>query len=199
MRNDYFRYYKPRILLPLLVFLGVVFHLGNHYLSSHWGVSGSIVGITTVLLALIDKWLWKYPPFSYLFWSTDLSGVYHGEILYTNPATGNEESKHVEISIDQTGSSIQLRAAVGSPGLEDTSNSKSIQTELVKDDFGNYELIYNYQNNGNSRLKHGGYYGTNILAVHGTGSEDRVLEGVYYTNREPIQTKGMVKVKFKNQ
>lgn len=198
MRNDYFRYYKPGMLIPLLIYLGIALYFGIKLLEVHWGLSVSIVALATGLLGVIDKWLWKYPPFSWLYWSIDLAGTYEGDIYYSNPATGKDESKQVVLILDQAGSSIQLRAAFGAKGFEDTSNSISIQTELVKDEFDNYKLIYHYRNDGNSELKHGGYHGTNILTVSGNKKKERVLEGIYYTNREPIQTKGTMSVEFKS-
>lgn len=199
MKNDYFRYYKPKLLIPLLVILGVVFYLGNNFISTHWGLSLSIIAVVTGLLGLIDYKLWKWKPFSYLFWSIDISGQYEGVIDYVNPVNKKRENKQVILDIYQTGSSIKLVSYFGNNWQKEQSASTSLQTSLVNDGHGNYEIVFTYRNDGNQKLGFAPHYGTNLLTVIGATDEGRILEGVYYTNREPMQTKGTMRVKFKSK
>lgn len=199
MRNDYFRYYHPKLLIPLLVFLGVIFYLGNSYFDSHWGVSLSITAVITSLLILIDKYLWKYKPFCYLFWSINLQGRYEGVIEYCDPITGSVVEKMTTIEISQTGSSIKIQSFFGEGNNGEKSMSRSLDTSLIRDDHNEYSIVFTYLNGGNITMNFPPHYGTNIFRV--LNSKDKVtgLRGEYYTNRCPIQTKGTIQVDYKTR
>ena len=199
MRNDYFRYYYPNYLIPLLVFLGLGFYFGNHFFNSHWGVSLSIISMVSTLLILIDRKLWRYKPFSFLFWSIDLSGRYEGEIIYKDIESNKEVSKKAVIEISQTGSSIKIHSFFGDKGKNENSISKSLHTSLIKDDHDEYSIVFTYQNDGNLKLNFSPHYGTNIFRVIKPKGKDIVLEGKYYTDRLPNQTKGIIRVEFKSK
>ena len=126
MRNDYFRYYHPNYLIPLLVLLGIAFYFGNQFFDSHWGVSFSITSLVTIFLILIDTKLWRYKPFSFLFWSIDISGRYEGKIYYKDVVSQKEASKKAIVEISQTGSSIKVQSFFGNKSKNEQSISKSL-------------------------------------------------------------------------
>lgn len=199
MKNDYFRYYYPKVLIPLLVFIGILFYLGNKYSDSHWGVSISIVTAITFLLSLIDKYLWRYKPFSYLFWSINLEGKYVGVIEYKDPTTGDFSKKSALIEISQTGSSIKIQSYFGDEGKGEQTISRSLNTSIVRDEYGEYSIVFTYQNGGNIKLDFPQHYGTSIFRV--VKSKDKILglKGEYYTSRSPIQTKGTIQVDYQSR
>ncbi len=199
MKNDYFQYYHPKLLIPLLVFLGVAFYLGNQLFDAHWGVSVSIISIITGMLVIIDKYLWKYRPFSFLFWSTNLEGRYEGVIEYCDPQTGNQTKKKTAIEISQTGSSIKIQSYFGNERKNEQTISRSLHTSLVRDDHGEYSIVFTYENGGNTRLGFSPHYGTNIFRVIESKDKIKALKGEYYTNRLPVQTKGTIRVDYKSK
>ena len=199
MRNDYFRYYYPNLLIPLLLFLGIMFYFGNQFFDAHWGVSVSIVSVVTGLLVLMDKNLWRYKPFSLLFWSIDLAGRYEGIINYIDPKSGKEAKKKAVVEISQTGSSIKIQSYFGNKQRNEQTISKSLNTSLIRDDHGEYSIVFTYQNDGNTMLGFPPHYGTNIFRVIKLKGKSVVLEGDYYTNRLPIQTKGTIQVDYKSK
>lgn len=199
MNNDYFQYYHPKLLIPLLVFLGIAFYLGNELFNSHWGVSVSIISVITSMLLLIDKYLWRYRPFSFLFWSINLEGRYEGVIEYSDPITQKQTKKKTAVEISQSGSSIKLKSYFGNGYKNEQTISKSIHTNLVKDEHGEYCLVFTYQNDGNTKLGFSPHFGTNIFRVIKSKGKVTALKGEYYTNRLPVQTKGTIRVDYKSK
>lgn len=196
MKNDYFRYYHPKLLIPLLVFLGISLYLGNKFSDSHWGVSASIIAIITLLLSIIDKRWWRYKPFSYLFWSINIEGRYNGTIEYKDLETGEFTKKSAVIEISQTGSSIKLQSYFGEESKGEQSISKSLYTSLITDEHGEYTIVFTYLNEGNLKLGFDPHYGTTVLSVKKHRGKVSGLKGHYYTSRSPIQTKGTIQVDY---
>jgi len=198
MVNEFFRYYKPRSLVAVLVFTGILFYAGNSIISNRLGINISIIGVIIGLLVMIDKYWWRKGWFRWLFWSIDLEGEYEGEIYFDDPLTGLETRKDAVIQIFQTGSSIKLVSTFGNGEELEYSKSKSLQASLVKDEHGHYSLVFTYRNEGNQKLNFNPHYGTNIYEVLESPSEPKRLEGFYYTNRAPKQTKGTIRVQLKS-
>jgi hypothetical protein len=104
MKTNYFMYYRYWTVIPLigLFFLGVN--------AIHEVPIASIVFFG--FFYLIDIWLWKYPPFSWMFMIEDFSGTYDGyQIGYRiSPETHREveEKLYIRMIIKQTGSSIKI-------------------------------------------------------------------------------------------
>ena len=108
MKNTHFRYIKPGALLSFVIFLAIGLYLANQFLSSNFGLSLSVTAIITGLFLLIDRYLWKYKPFSWLYWVPDLSGRYEGHIKYSNPITTSQERKQCAVEVFQTGSKLKV-------------------------------------------------------------------------------------------
>jgi hypothetical protein len=199
MEKDYFKYYKPAAIIPFILIIGTVLSLLVSRLVSlvidTTNLNYYQFPSTTILIGLIiyviDKFLWKYKPFKWLFWIENISGRYEGEIIFNNYLDGSKENRSLALEIEQTGSLIKLNTYFNS-NTEDTSQSESKQISLRKDDFGNLSIFMNYHNKGNSVSNIPEHYGTNILEFfQGT------LKGKYYTNKNP-QTNGLMRAVFKS-
>jgi hypothetical protein len=188
MRNNFLRYYKPQALIILVVILGIALFLGKQ----HWGIPLSLFSIITILLVAIDKWLWKYKPFSYLFWVTNFSGRYEGKLEYYFTNESGERIKrkldHIKV-IHQTASSVIIHSFTKKNSGRPSSFSKSIDVFVRKEDDDSYSLIYTYLNNGSSEQQLAPFYGTETIKVIKKGNET-ILSGHYYTDRQPVQTRG---------
>jgi len=189
MEYGYFKYYKPGTLVALLVILAILLFLAKDY----WGISFSIISIISGLLIVIDKWLWKFRPFLWLFWIDDFSGRYEGFLEYEyrdencQIKTGN--LKHSKV-IHQTGSKITIFSFTIKPDGTDSSLSESQGLYVEKTNGDNhFNLIYSYLNQGSQEQGFSPHYGTEIIKVIGT-KENRKLSGRYFTERLPLSTKG---------
>ncbi len=189
MEKDFFKYYKPNFLIGLVIVLfAVIFSAKQYFL-----LSISIFGIVTLLISLTTKYLWKYKPFCWLFWTDDFSGRYEGYLKYQyqdeNGAIKTGELYHIKI-ISQSGSLINVSSFTKKP--DGTFSSPSINKGMFVDttqDGQHYNLIYNYHNDGSTILGHPPHYGTEIVKFIKNG-KDKKLSGCYFTNRMPFQTKG---------
>src|SRR5690606_36993154 len=109
MTKDYFKYYNSKLLPFLMVGLFVLLWLAKDY----WLLSFSIFSVLSVFLVFISTYLWKYPPFNYLFWVDNFSGRYEGLLKYQykdasgTPITG--QLKHVKL-ISQNGHRITVHS-----------------------------------------------------------------------------------------
>ncbi len=197
MTGAHFRYLKPRVLLSLVVLLAISLYLTNQYMAASIGHNISISGIIVVAFLLIDRYLWKYPPFKWLYWVPDMSGRYEGVIRYTNPITYCSDEKRCVVEVFQTGSKLKVRCFFQHQTKNEPSASKSLVESIIKEDDECYSLVFNYMNEG-TRIHSQGqpHYGTNILKLISNG-EGKFLKGYYYTNRAP-QTKGVMEVKHQS-
>lgn len=197
MENNFLKYYKPSFLVTLVVALAIGLFLGFQ----HWGISISVISVISIFLVILNKWLWKYKPFSYLFWIKDFSGRYEGFLEYEfrnaicEIITGS--LKHVKI-IYQTGSTIKVSSFTFDANGKSSSSSDSIEVAACKGEDEIYTLIYTYRNEGNTKLGFSPHYGTEVIKFIKNNGKS-VLSGNYYTNRTPIQTRGkFIDLKFKN-
>lgn len=202
MKNNYFQYYKPNVIIGFIVILGSgigaivtsLIKIFNESLDFSYYQYPTASVFIAILIYAIDKWLWQFIPFSYLFSIPDISGRYEGEIRYHNPKSNQYESKLCIVEIFQTGSKVKVSSFFQNPiGQEQTPSNSLIET-VVKNEDDTYSLIFTYRNQG---IPGGfaGHNGTNILKLIDNES-GRFLKGVYYTNREPYQTQGRMEVKF---
>lgn len=197
MGKDYFKYYKPSVIIPFVLVLGTLLSLLVSFLitllidntSKHYYQFPSTTILIGGLIYLIDKFLWKYKPFIWLYWKRDISGRYEGVIEFNNYQDGSREDRLIAIEIQQTGSVIKLHTYFNNKNA-DTSKSESKLISLSKDEFNNLSIFMNYHNKGNSILNIPEHFGTNVLEYH-----NGQLEGYYYTNKSP-QTKGAMKAKY---
>lgn len=204
MNKNYFKYYKPGTIVPFLIISGTLLSYLTAYIipliTNITNVSYYQFPSATILVGgfvfLIDKWLWKYPPFNWLFWIDDFSGRYKGYLCYQYSDNGTIKSgelEHVKI-ISQTGSSINVASfTIKKDGsLSSPSNNKGMYVEHTQDE-QHFNLIYNYLNEGSTDQGFPPHYGTEIVKFI-KDDKTKELSGRYYTNRTPFQTKG----EFKN-
>ncbi len=182
-------YYKSNVLIIFIVSIVIALFLAKINL----GLSFSIIIVISAILAIINKWLWKYWPFSYMFWITDFSGRYEGELEYEyrdeNSSIKTGKLKYIK-TIHQTGSNINIFSfTFTSEGNQSSlSESKSVYVERMKDE-KHYQIIYSYLNDGNPKLGYPPHYGTEIIKFIKKGNK-KILSGNYFTNRLPYQTRG---------
>jgi len=189
MTKDYFKYYNSKLLPFLMVGLFVLLWLAKDY----WLLSFSIFSVLSVFLVFISTYLWKYPPFNYLFWVDNFSGRYEGLLKYQykdasgTPITG--QLKHVKL-ISQNGHRITVHSfTIKEDGTKSSlSVNKGMHVEKTEDE-QHFQLIYNYLNNGSSEQGFPPHYGTEVIKFIHNG-KSKLISGGYYTDREPYQTKG---------
>ncbi|MBC5834484.1 hypothetical protein G6N05_07120 [Flavobacterium sp. F372] len=189
MEKDYFKYYKPNFLIYLIVGLFVLIYS----IKKEFVLSISITSLLSVIIFFITQYFWKYSPFKYFFWIEDFSGRYEGKIIYQyNDENGNLKIgvlNHVKI-ISQSGSRITVYSfTIKSDGKKSSlSVNKGMYVEKTEDE-KHFRLIYNYLNEGSLEQDFSPHYGTEIIKIIKKG-DDKIIEGNYYTDRKPFQTKG---------
>lgn len=196
MQNNFFNYYKSKVLLTLISFLAIVFYLAK----DHWELSIGITALISAFLVIISKNLWKFRPFKWLFWIDDFSGRYVGILKYQyvdkDGKKNTGEMKQIK-TINQNGSRITVSSFTIKPDGTKSSLSvnKGMYVEKTEDE-QHYRLIYNYLNDGSTEQGFSPHYGTEVIKFirKDTG---KFLSGHYYTGREPYQTKGEL-IEFKH-
>lgn len=189
MSKTFFQYYKPSVLIGLIAILAIVLFLAKDY----WGLSFSIIGFISLILYVVDEWLWNTPIFSWIFWTDNFSGRYEGYLVFEyrdeNCEIKTGKLKHVKI-IHQKGSKISIYSFSikkdGNPSS--VSENKGMDVELLNGE-KHYQLIYSYLNGGNSELKFPPHYGTDIIKFLKKG-KNKSISGRYFTERLPFSTKG---------
>lgn len=189
MKHDYFKYYKSKLLMLLIIYTTTIFL----WMKSHWEIAASVTTVLGGLFLIIDKYLWKYKPFKWLFYIDDFSGRYEGVLKYQyrdkdgNLQTG--ELPHVKL-INQNGGRITISSfTIKSDGTKSSlSVNKGLHVEKTEDE-QLYRLIYSYLNDGSKEQGFAPHYGTEVIKFIKKG-KDKILSGGYYTEREPYQTKG---------
>ncbi|XRE44941.1 hypothetical protein ACIVBQ_003145 [Tenacibaculum discolor] len=204
MEKDYFKYYKPKILLIVIIILSIVYSALLHFITDYVNsfLSKPYVFFPTVstliifTLVLIDKYGIKTALLKKMFWIKDISGRYEGKIKYKHFKTGLEEEKPCFLEIEQSASKILIQTYFDFKYSKESekTTSKSLVTSIVSDEFDNQQLVFTYHNSGNSVKDLQPSNGTNILSI--IERENNIfLEGVYYTDKTP-QTKGEMKLKL---
>jgi hypothetical protein len=204
MDKNYFKYYKPGAIVPFLLIVGTLLSYFTTYIipiiTNSANISyyqfPSVTILIGIVVFIIDKWLWKYPPFSWLFWIDDFSGRYEGTLCFQYQDNGiakSGELEHIKI-ISQTGSSINVASFTKKQdgSLSSPSNNKGMYVEFTQDG-QHFNLIYNYLNEGSIEQGFPPHYGTEVVKVI-KDKKNKELSGRYFTDRTPFQTKG----EFKN-
>lgn len=204
MKNYYFMYYKPNLLVPIIIVLGSaisaflafaieLINIKTPFEYYQYPTATVIVGF--LLFLITEKW-WKYKPFSLIFISADISGRYEGKITFVHPITLQTSEKIAVMEIIQSGALIKIRSFFQKEnGTEYTISESDVET-IKKLEDGSLELHFTYRNKGlQSKLTE--HCGTNILRFY-KNQEGQFMEGLYYTNREP-QTKGEIRLKFESK
>lgn len=189
MAQDYFKYFNSKTLPFLLVGLFALLWLAK----DNWHLSFSLFGILSILLVLISTYLWKFPPFNYLFWVDDFSGRYEGMLLYQfiddEGIKKSSQLKHIKL-VNQNGHRITIHSFTIKEDGSKSSISVNIGMHVEKTpDEKHFHLIYNYLNEGSTEQGFPPHYGTEVVKFIKHGKQKK-LSGEYYTNRQPFQTKG---------
>ena len=190
-------YYRTKALITAILALGALASAALSLLWDFWllhGVSpiaaSSVIGL---LLFAYNQWLWKYPVLNLLVTVPDISGTYRGRVNYHRE--GKPGHKECELTIKQTASHIKVTTIFDTGKENDpATRSTSTVTQLTRDASGDHKLFFYYQNTGsqlagNTLTQHDG---TCVLDIQQSGS-NTILDGYYFTNREP-QTKGIMRV-----
>ena len=205
MEKDYFRYYKPKMLLFSIIILSIIYGYLSHlltdyindFLSKPYVYFPTVSTLITFTLLIIERYGIKLPLLKHLFWIKDISGRYEGTITYKHFQTKAEETKHCFLEIEQSASKVSVNTYFDFKfnKCSEKTSSKSLVTSIVtEDDFDNQKLVFTYHNFGNTVKGLQPSYGTNILSIVNRDN-NLFLEGIYYTDKEP-QTKGEMKVKL---
>ncbi|SFW31428.1 hypothetical protein SAMN02927921_01087 [Sinomicrobium oceani] len=204
MEGNYFKYYKPSLIVPFILIVGTaISYLVALSIPKIFQVTGityyqfpSSSVLLIGLLHWIDKSLWRYKPFKWLFRIDDFSGRYEGKLVYTyRDDTGQiqtGELDHIK-TICQTGSKITMNSFTKDVDGNKSSVSvnKIMCVEKTRDD-KHFRLIYSYRNKGSIEKGFPAHYGTEMIKFIKKGKH-KMLTGEYFTNRIPYQTKGELK------
>lgn len=186
--DNYFGYYKPKAVIAIIAILAIAIFIAKE----NFELSVSILSAIGSFIFIINKWLWKYKPFLWLYRVPDFSGRYEGIIKYHYR---DEDGKRVNGMrkcakiIYQTGTKINIYSFTYRE--DGTPSSKSVNKGMYVEDVGDgmhFRLIYNYLNDGCTNQEFPPHYGTTIIKF--INDKQPVLSGRYYTERNPFQTKG---------
>lgn len=187
MNKGIFNYYKPSVLVALIALLAIAVFIAKVF----WSISISVISIISILLWVIDKWLWRTKMFSWMFWIEDFSGRYEGQLEFEyrdeKCIVHKGKLKHVKI-IHQSGSKINIYSFTMKEDGEPSSLSVNKGMYVMKlEQTKHYQFLYSYLNDGDMSLST--HYGTEIIKYIKKGSE-KYLSGRYFTERVPYSTKG---------
>lgn len=192
MKNGYFKYYKSKPLVWLIIGAALLILIAKKNLL----LSISIYAVLAAFIWATTKYLWKIIPFKWLFWIDDFEGTYEGKLIYQYrneegiKETGELEHRKI---IKQTGSRITITSFTKRKdgSQSSTSTNKGIFVEPTEDQ-QHFRIIYTYFNEGSTEQEFPCHYGTEIIKFIKNGKE-KTLSGGYFTNRLPFQTKGEFK------
>lgn len=187
MKNDYLKYFKPSVLIGLVVFLTI----GVVTINTNFAISISIFAVITFVLTTISTKLWNKKWINWMFWIEDISGCYEGILRYKYIDNGQQktgELKHVKI-INQNGYRISISSFTYKTDDSPSSQSENIGVFVKKTgDEKHFQLVYNYLNNGSTEQGFPPYWGTEVVKVINDDGV-KMLSGNYFTDRNP-QTRG---------
>ena len=189
MKNDYLKYFKPNVLVALIVFTTT----GLLAIKIHWGIPLATVAVNMAILKTISTKIWSKKCLNWMFWVKDVSGRYEGQIKYQYIADGKIKSgtkKHVKI-IAQNGFGLKVTSFTKEEDESQSSPSTSIGMHIQKtQDDNHFELLYSYLNSGNTLKGFQPHYGTDYLKIITDQNGNQKLSGNYFTDRDP-QTRGV--------
>ncbi|MDI9319050.1 MAG: hypothetical protein QM530_01130 [Phycisphaerales bacterium] len=189
-----FKYHKEA---TTILFIVSVYSLATFLTKNLFSLSGvaiSAFALTGAIIVIINEYLWNYFPFTFLFKIKCFAGEYEGEIRYSflnenfETISGNLKQKR---TIKQTGSSIFITTETFNPDGSVSSKSESKVEQIVVERDGTFKLFYTYFNEGNFEQKLMPHYGTEVLHIK-INKKNCTIEGEYYTNRQPNQTRGKI-------
>jgi hypothetical protein len=160
----------------------------------------SVVGALSILfglfLTLLERVLWRTKimalPFLENYWTPVLAGRWEGTLIR------NKESHRFVIEIKQNFTTISCIT------YSSHSCSSALATEILYDEqLGTYELLF-YWNGQTSTVQEPGrdldsFNGLTVLNVKLDRKRAVGLSGYYFTNRQPIQTRGKIDLIFRQK
>lgn len=204
-----FRYYKTVPLIILILTIGVILtpisqhiegwisSLDIEIINKIYSYNGifSTVSLISLMLLLIDKYLWKCSFMKWLIDIPNLNGRYEGELVSSyRDDLGNNIKKRCIIEIKQTASEIKIFSYYSDLNSDkQTSCSYSVLEEIISRDDNVFKLYYVYDNKAEILNELSDHSGTCILQYY---SNEKKLEGEYYNARA---YKGNIKVSFKEK
>ena len=132
-----------------------------------WGYIGEAIGITTIIMALYEKWLWRLNKFEDL---PLLKKKYNGKLK----SSYDKIERDAQLVINQTLLSIHVIL------ISNESKSKSISAS-IDDILGEKQLTYCYLNTPKVEFRNRSeiHYGTAMLSI----ANSDILIGQYFTDR----------------
>ncbi len=188
MKNEYLSYFRPKVLIALIVLITT----GLLAIKIHWGITTATVALNLAVITVISTKLWSKKWINWMFWVNDLSGRYEGTIKYQYETKGEiitGTRKHIKIIV-QNGFKLQVTSFTQMEDGTQSSPSTNIGMHIQKtQDDQHFELIYNYLNSGNTIIGFQPHYGTDHLKIISDHKGDFRISGNYFTDRNP-QTRG---------
>jgi len=200
MEKNNFRYFKPALLVSLILILGIVINRLISILTESLPYAASVNFPTTsatilIILGILNKIGLNFKLTRFLFSVPNMQGRYKGLISFNHPIKEEDEKIPVTLKITQSGSSIKINSVFNKNNGESPTNSESKVANIVKEEDGTFSLIFTYENKGTlGSNEFSPHYGTNCLKFV-EGEKNKQLIGHYYTDRIP-QTKGKIKVQY---
>ncbi|MCD8118695.1 MAG: hypothetical protein LUE29_04310 [Lachnospiraceae bacterium] len=133
-----------------------------------FGFAGEAIGVTSIIMTIYERFLWKYNPLSKV---PKLKCNYEGVVC----STYDEIERKASIEIKQTLLTVHVTMVTAE------SKSKSI-TATIEEVLGEKQLIYSYLNTPESgyRKRSEIHYGTAMLCIDNPNE----ISGQYYTDRK---------------
>lgn len=149
-------------------------------------------GVTSAVVIIVmayERWVWKWSIFRSIaeaFGVPVLHGTWKGTLNYENDADGKSGSVDIYLAINQTLTSISVRAFFKKP-----SESDSTITKIEKLKANRKQLIYLYKNEAPFGKRNGNppHDGACVMEIIGFPSQE--LSGSYFTERKGA---GLVKL-----
>lgn len=165
-----------------------------------FNIISQIIGILSftfgLFLSLIEKYLWKTRilklPFLEHFWTPVLEGRWKGTLIR------DELSHDFVLEIQQTFTSITCAT------YSKNSHSSAFASEILyNENQKSYQLIYYWNaKTANTQPNTGAsntFDGFTVLDIVLDGKQPRELRGSYFTDRQPNQTRGTIKLCFQQK
>jgi hypothetical protein len=162
-----------------LTWLGLLVMAGTVEVSrALWLPFGSVVTLAGLVVWLFEKFLWRWPPFTWVARRADLRGTWRGELVseWIDPKTGTTLPPiPAFMCVTQTASTLYLRQFTGE------SSSATVAASIVKDADGAESVAVVYRNDpkGSVRERSPIHFGGMRLHISG----EAALAGDYWTDR----------------
>lgn len=158
---------------------------------SLWGFVEAPTAITIILFVfwVFNNYFWKWLPIRKLFGIPNINGRYEGEMISSFIETKEQNGAYkTAIEIKQTLTKITVCL------YTERSCSYSLTANLCKNNNGNYELVYVYQNKTSAMGADSDMRDHNGTAILGIFDDGNNLNGNYFNNPRERGRYGKIKV-----